>query len=268
MRDAVKWMVLLAVISAVSSRASAYIMKKEVTRKVAAADHSRLFLKNRAGSVEVSTWDKDTVNVSADFKIRAPSRTEAEEIFLDTILKFRKGGADLFMEPEIPPLRQYGVLSFSGTVRTTVSVDYRVVIPDSMKLEIDLVDGDILLEKIKSSYKLISKRGSVTVEGPSVSEGMIRVGRGNINISICQPEWMGKLYAECGTGNISILFPEEADLILEAQAVRGRVSFRFEGIEPVIGNEDSVLAIFGAGSGRIVAGTVRGDITVRDTDQQ
>lgn len=266
MRDAVKWMVLLAVISAAPSRASAYIMKKEVTRRVAAAVHSRLILKNRAGSVEVSTWDKDTVKVRADFKIRAPSRTEAEEIFRDTILEFRKGGADLFMEPEIPPLRQYGVFSFSRTVRTTVSVDYRVVIPDSMKLEIELVDGDIILEKIKSSYKLINKRGSVTVDSPSVSEGMIRVGRGNINISICQPEWMGKVYAECGSGNISIIFPERADLILEAQAVRGRVNFSFEGIEPLRGNEDSVWAIFGAGRGRIVAGTVRGDITVRDID--
>jgi hypothetical protein len=205
--------------------------------------------------------------VTARFRIRAPSKTAAERILEETEFRFSRRSGRLLLEPQIPPRRQYGIFNPVGTGRTSVSIDYNVRIPPFLNIEVDLAAGDIILENTESSYKLYTGVGDIAVDDPGEGAGSVRTGRGSITAKIYREGWKGHLTAECGSGAVSVYFPEEANLMLEANSFRGKAELLFENVRPLIDSGSSVFAVFGDGSGRISLGVYRGDVLAGNIDR-
>ncbi|MBD3178216.1 MAG: hypothetical protein GF417_00705 [Candidatus Latescibacteria bacterium] len=259
-----KLAVFVIFLALLSSGLSAHTMRREIILREPAGSLESFSLRNRIGSVETEVWDRDSIVVKARLKIRAPSKSEAEELLGETELGFSRNRGTLIFDPKLPTLKQYGIFSYTGTVRSSLSINCTVKVPIGLDIDIEVVSGDIILAKAENSYKLVTERGDITVDGPGQSAGAIRVGRGNINCRIYGSGWAGRLSAECGTGDVRVLFPESSDLVLELYSVRGGVNFQFEDIEPDLRRKNSVMAVFGVGKGRITLGSFRGEVTAGD----
>lgn len=261
MRPLINCTLAVVLVSVLSAPSNGYIMRKEVERKTAAQGFELFRLKNIAGSVRVESHDSDILSVTAEFRIRAPSKSKAEEIFSETGFDFAEFPGRLYLEPDLPPLRQYGMFAVEGRARTSVAVDYEIMLPAGIDIEVEITDGDIILEKIKSSYKLSTERGDIEVDRPGRVPGSVKTARGDITLVAHQCGWDGRFSAECGSGTINARFLQSADLVFEASSLKGDIDFLFEAIRPVIRDDNSIMAVFGKGRGRISLWSVRGEIT-------
>ncbi len=264
MRPLAKYILAVILVSVLPAPSSGYIMRKQVIRKAPAGGFAVFRLKNIAGSVNIQSCDSDTLSVTARFRIRAPSKSKAEEIFSETGFDFVEYPGKLYLEPDLPSLRQYGLFAIEGRARTSVAIDYEVTLPAGMDIEVEITGGDIILEKVKSSYKLSTERGEIDVERPGRVAGSVKTARGDITLRAWQCGWDGRFSAECGSGTINAFFRQSADLVFEASSLKGDISFLFEGIRPVIGDDNSIMAVFGKGRGRISLWSARGEINAEE----
>ena len=268
MRPLINCTLAVVLVSVLSAPSNGYIMRREVVRKTPASGFTVFRLKNIAGTVHVGSYQSDTLSVSAEFRIRAPSKSKAEEIFSETGFDFVEFPGRLYLEPDLPPLRQYGLFAIEGRARTSVAVDYEIMLPAGIDIEVEITDGDIILEKIKSSYKLSTERGDIEVDRPGRVPGSVKTARGDITLVAHQCGWDGKFSAECGSGTINARFLQSADLVFEAGSLKGDISFLFEAIRPVIRDDNSIMAVFGKGRGRISLWSVRGEITAEPVSSE
>ena len=266
MRALIKYTLAVILLSVLSAPSSGYIMKKQVSRKAPAEGFAVFRLKNIAGSINIVSYESDTLTLTAEFRIRAPSKSKAEKIFSETVFDFVEFPGKLYLEPDLPPLRQYGLFGLESSGRTSVAIDYQIMLPAGMDIEIEIIDGDIILEKIKSSYKLSTERGDIEVDRPGRIAGSVKTARGDITLLATGCGWDGRFSAECGPGTINARFLQSADLIFEAGSLKGDINFLFEGIRPVIRDDNSIMAVFGKGGGRISLWSVRGEINAEPVD--
>jgi DUF4097 and DUF4098 domain-containing protein YvlB len=191
----------------------------------------RLYLSNVSGQIELLTWKEAQVKIEALKTSKAGSLEKAKENAAKVTIEVT-GEADLVrVETKYP--KQTG--GFWGGDSISVSVDYKVWVPEAAAVEIKSVSGDVRVAPIGGAAKINSVSGNVGLGGAAGAD--VKLVSGDLTLS----NIAGDAYVKAVSGNI------------EASGVKGSVE-----VEAVSG-DIKLLDISGAQT--VGVKSVSGDIT-------
>ena len=256
--------------------AQAEEFKKQIDRTFEVNKNATLDLTNKFGDVHCQVWGDKKVSVKVEITVKAPNQEKANKIF-DRI------GVEIIGSPDrVTGVTEVGNMSFSNT---EFSIDYYVMMPKSLNLELNNSFGEIFVEEVDGTAKINMEYGEMEVNalnGPN-SEITVKFGEasidylkdGKINIEYGELDSKGAnnldIYSRFSELNIdkaeSVVLDSQYDEINFGSTGRMEVVSRFSGIE--IGklngnfNVDSQYGSFDAGY--IYPGFTEGKIKVAFT---
>lgn len=247
------------------SSASTYILRRDIHRSVK-ADSSLFRLNNRVGSVSLEGYCGDSIEITARFKVRAPSKSKAREIFKKIIFDLSNKDGEVSIKTDLPKVRQTGLFSFTREVRTTISIDYNILLPSGTNVKINTLNGDITAKNLEAPFLLKTGVGEIDIKNSAGETGRAEISRGRIRCELLSPGWNGSLFLWVGSGEISLFLAEDVNAVLRAQSDKGRVELDIDDrIRPETEEFDKAEIVFGDGEGEISLDNIRGKIIVEST---
>ena len=243
-------MVLLGFLLVLGSFPASAIAKEKYEEKfektVSLAKDGKVYLRNIAGDIRVTTWDKAEVRIDA-LKVSTASSMEKGKENADKVkIEIMEEDGWLRIETDYPKMN-FGNLN--------VHVDFNLTIPETASADINSVSGDIWIEKTGGATKAESVSGEVTLEdikgtlrGKSVSgdvkvkaaakgvdcnsvSGDIEVSdvTGNADLKTVSGEITaslirGSIEAESVSGDVDLTDVSDADVI-KAKTLSGEVIY-------------------------------------------
>jgi hypothetical protein len=194
-------LMLLAGLVSLSLLAQGETETRSFMKTVPAGKMSKLELANKYGSIQVSTWDKDSASVRVELKAYATNREKLRKMFDGVTINFTEAKELLKVQTNFTQSISMLFENFKGmtskyiTYDSKMEINYYVYVPDYISLSIDSKYGDVFIEDLTGE-------ASVSVSNGSLKAG--NVGReSSFNLSFCDAT-LGKI----ATGKITASFSE------------------------------------------------------------
>lgn len=203
-----------------ASVAYAETIEDTIERTLAFSAGSLLQVSNTNGDVEIVTWDKDEVQIEARKKVKASSGDRARQAFEDLKINIDESSTGVKIETEYPRNRSSWWNNVSSSVR------YYVRVPQSADLEIDTVNGKIVVEGVHGRIDLESTNGGIRVEeaGGSMTA---RTTNGGIDAELRSVEANEDMAFRTTNGSITLSLPTDIQADVSARTTNGSVQTDF-----------------------------------------
>jgi hypothetical protein len=148
---------LLSVLTQTAARADGFEFssKKEVNSSFSAGADDRLNIDNKYGSITVSHWGKNEVNIRVVVESKAASERVAQEMLEQVQIELHKQGNTVF---GITSIRQYS----GGTGSRSLAVNYFITMPAKLSATLSQIYGNINLpETNEGAYTVELKYGNL-----------------------------------------------------------------------------------------------------------
>jgi hypothetical protein len=134
---------------------------------------AELYIRNKFGEVVCRNWDENKVSITVEVTVEASNESKANKL-LDRIDVELSGDAS----------RVKGITDIadgSGISNVEFSIDYMIVMPKSMKVDIDNKFGDIVLDEVDGAAKLSIAYGDLEANAlnSTTNDLVIKFGEGN-----------------------------------------------------------------------------------------
>jgi hypothetical protein len=237
---------------------SAYTLKEEWSKSFSVDAPAALELMNVNGGIDVTAWDRDEIFVSARIRIKAPSKTEANDLFEKLEFEVDASADRVRIEADTPKIRQVG---FHLGERTSISIDYDVKVPRQTSLKLNTTNGGIEARGARGTFDLQTVNGHVGLLSAG-GEGILKTVNGGITCHLDEFPSGGELRLRTTNGSVELRLPEGAGGGLEAKTMNGsvRVDFTLDGETTI--KRRSVRGRLGEGGGSITLRTTNGSISV------
>lgn len=204
-------------------------VREQVHQTVPDAGSATVHVENTAGSIDVTGWDKPTVDV------RAEKSADSIQALHDVNVTVRRGSDGIHIETT------YSGAIHQGGVRYTLSV------PAGAPLDVRNDAGSVTISGARGNVDARTQAGSVTAD-----LGTIAGGR---NVSLTAT-----------TGSVRLSMSRNSSAKVDARSSVGSIRSDFAGILPsrqnVVGS--SASGSIGSGSARIRLSTTTGSITLAE----
>ncbi len=215
---------------------------------------ARFELANVNGRIEVSAGDGDVVTVTAEISARGVTEDEANEVLKAVEIHEIVDASRVRLETRYPKERR----------NQGIVVDYTVTVPKRAGVQVDTVNGEILLAGLGGGVKAETTNGAIKGKGlgasvqASVTNGGIELrldGVGSDGVSL-----------ETTNGSIKLYLPDQAKATLAARVVNGSISVADLPFEKEGGSSRRrVLGAINGGGPELKLETVNGSIVLGRT---
>jgi DUF4097 and DUF4098 domain-containing protein YvlB len=145
---------LLALIALVACNRAAEKYEEKFAKTEALAKDGRVFVSNMSGSIDVRSWDQAQVKIEAD-KISSASSAEKAKANADLVtIEVTKDGNNLRIETKYPSGHNSGL---------SVSINYRIWVPDKAAVKLRNVSGAVRAEAVGGAFEADVTSGNLTV---------------------------------------------------------------------------------------------------------
>lgn len=247
--------VLVLAAAAAPARAFRHISRWKESFKT--SGFAGLLLSNTFGSVEVTGWDRDVIEVAAEVRIKAPSRAAAERIGREIEFGTDFDGDTLRIEALLPRIRMAGL---RGEAATSVSIRYSIMVPVRTGVSVETVSGGITVEGVEGGFDLVCGDGPVFLRSPG-GEGLIDAGDGEVMCVIMSFPAGGSLEIRA-SGPVTLGIPPETGAFLDAETSLGETEVGLEMSDVRESGRRLVRGVLGDGAGHIEIRSYGGDIYV------
>ncbi len=206
---------------------------------------------NVQGSVLVEGWDRSEVEAS----VAISSKTPTDQI------------DDVQVAVEARPEGVVFHTLYPSGLDTPIRVDYRLRVPRQVHLdELSTLYGDIVAHNVQGSMKARSLHGDI--EGIDVAGSLTANAlTGNILVSLRSiSDHPAPINLATINGNVELLLPPRANASLELSTVAGNILGNYAFQVSDVPGDSTRRAQVGAGGPRIVLHTVRGNISVGESE--
>ena len=212
----------------------------------------KIRVQNVNGPVRISTWDKDTLHLTAVKKARG---TATEETLRATEIRVTKTGASIEIETILP--KKKTVFWFWHNTQSA-EVSYELQLPANMAIDIETVNGRISTEKRSGSVSLSTVNGSVRVDSQT---GPLKVNTVNGSVEATFSGAMKQAELETVNGSVTVSCAKDSSIRYELQTVNGGIKSEFENlvVKGKWGPKEARGAING-GRERLAVETVNGEV--------
>jgi DUF4097 and DUF4098 domain-containing protein YvlB len=238
-------------------------VRKQVHNTFSLVYGGKVSVENTNGNIIISTWDKKSVDVVAEIVVRYNHRRRAEE-FLDEVEILYENDEDFVdIRVDYPGRRGGGLLSWLfGGGKPSVSVDFEIKVPQIADLEINTVNGKILIEDVQGDVHTRSTNGGIrlsSIKGPVSCKTV----NGSITAEIEEIASFEKMSFRTTNGGIELIVPVNLKANVEVNTVNGgiftdlplEISGRF--------NRKSMRGKINHGGGELILKTVNGGVTIK-----
>lgn len=225
--------------------------EEKFAKTEALAKNGRFSLNNISGDIEIAVWKEAQVKIEAVKRSKAASLDKAKENAAKVTIEVTKEGDLVRVETKYPK-REGG---FWGGDRISVSVDYKVWVPDQAAVEVHSVSGDVDVAPLGGSAKIVCVSGDVKLHGAAGAE--IKLTSGDLVLQ----DIAGDVFIKAVSGDLTVSRIKGS---IEADAVSGDIDLRDVsgartiGIKTVSGDVTYVGAI--VAGGRYALATHSGDV--------
>jgi len=196
-------------------------------------------VKSLSGDIEVETWERDAVRVVATKKVWAHTRGDARERAGDYVIYAEREGREVRIGAELAE-------DAPGWLPARCTIDYDIKVPEGVKVEAVLTNGDLSVAGVRHGVRLRSTNGEVRVRNVS---GPVDVTSTNGDISLRHIEARYLLVKSVNGdvtvdlvglgpgdhdvttihGDIDILLGPEEEVDLQASTMHGDISLGLPG---------------------------------------
>jgi hypothetical protein len=241
MRNSFKKQLTLVTFFSLSTITAVYAdVEDTVEKSFDVSQQAVLRLANLNGGVDIEGWDKNEIKITAI--ITADDQEDRDRIKI----QFHQSSNDVSVETEYEKQLPWGRNDSSGRV------DYKVMVPFGASLaEIDLVNGLLVIDKVKGEIKANTVNGAINVQGLADDVELNSVN-GSIKATYHQIDNIDDIDLTTVNGSIKLYLPSELSATINAETMHGSIKTAF--------GLSSNKKVF---SGRSLSGSVgRGDINI------
>jgi hypothetical protein len=241
--------------------AGAFRLSGEWQKSFSPGPNPVLTLDNVDGNLSVEGWDRPTIEITAEIRVKAPSKWKAERLYRK--IEFRTGSDSgrVSVEAHLPIVRQDSFLDVFSDGFTAIRIRYHAKVPRSTSVYLRTVNGGIRATGTEGSFDVATQYGSVEAEFGG-GGGRIETVDGSVELTMRRFSEKGDIEVKTVHGEIELVLPEGSSAKIEAKSAAGGVSIELPLREQTVAKRGLVEGVLGAGSGAIRLETVTGDITV------
>lgn len=164
----------------------------------------------RNGGITLKTWARDQVFVRAVKKTKASDEEGAEELLETTTIEIDETDSGIEIRTQRPDNKWNLFKDWN------ISVNYTITVPQSIRLDLETVNGSISIPPTTGNVKSETVNGSIKING---TRGAIDVETVNGKINLT--EIIGGVKAETVNGSIEIAIAEQIQDGIRAETVNG-----------------------------------------------
>jgi DUF4097 and DUF4098 domain-containing protein YvlB len=233
---------------------------------------AKLTVENVNGKIVVEQWDKDIVRIEALKTAKGSSDESARKALADAKLEFTASEKEVSVSVKNP--QSFSFLSWLCGMGSSVEVSFKITTPASAKLNLNSVNGDIVVTVKDAKVEAETVNGSVAVKNSALLSA--NTVNGSIDFdseNIAQIESVNGAIAgsirsdkpksgsvEVVNGSISVKFLSSVGVALSAESVNGGIESDFAEVE---GTKREKSGDVGGGGDKISLETVNGSIEVK-----
>jgi hypothetical protein len=250
----------VAALVLVAASASAKRHEEAFDRTMAFNPGARLVVDNQNGSVTVESWDRNEVRIRATKYVDAGSREHAAEVM--AALKIEVNDSPGLVEVRtITPRRSGG--GFWGWMTGgdgNYGVTYTITVPKSANLDIDTVNGRVVVRKVSGVMSLGSTNGRIEVH-----EGSGRVDasttNGRIYAQLLRVDRGGMRFSTTN-GGVEIELPESIAANLDVSTTNGSINTDFPITVSGTFNKNRLSGVVNGGGESLRVRTTNGSVRI------
>lgn len=261
MKKASLFLVAGILLIAVPAVLSAYTLKDTWHRSFEVAEGVEFILDNVNGGIEIEGWERSDIDVYAEIKIKAPSKSKANELLRKLEFKVDAERDRVKICTERPRIRQIGFLSSIFGDKSTITIRYTVKVPMRASLDVENTNGGISVDDVEGAFDFRTVNGGIDIRSFK-GEGEAQTVNGAILCSIESLPPGGDLTLKTVNGGIDLRLPEGAGGTLEAKTVNGGIDLDIALRETIRIKRSSVKGVIGDGNGAVFLKTVNGRVTI------
>jgi len=142
-----------------------------------------------------------------------------------------------------------------------VRVDFVIKVPAGVGISAHTGRGNVIAESVKSYVWGTSGDGDIRITTTDLAEASTRVG--SISAQFGRRTWRQNLEFLTENGNVTVLAPSNASMIIEAETGLGSVQSEFPGEARRFGSGQRIFTTVGAGGGALTLRTGRGTVQLK-----
>ncbi len=136
------------------------------------SNESVLEVNNKYGTIEITTWDKDSALIRAEIKASAPNHSKLNKMFDEINVKISGSGSLLLAQTVFNQSINAFLENFKGMTNKVINYDsqveinYYINVPEYMNLRIENRYGDVFMENNSGNFDLTLSNGSLKADVP------------------------------------------------------------------------------------------------------
>jgi hypothetical protein len=205
-----------------------------------------LKIKNITGSIEITSWEKDFVEVTSIKKAKRKSLLEQIEVTIE------QQDSKLIIETDLPKFSSRCSVQFLISIPKTFSSIYAKT-----------VTGSIYLKAVGYVENLTGKSTTGSIKGDiSFKNADLNVVTGGVELDIQQISDHGVIDIHVTTGRVKIYAPADFDAEVDFKAVTGSISTDFSVVTTGTIKRNRLVGKIGRGAASCTARTITGSISL------
>lgn len=177
-------------LSTTLAQAHNYNKTKTFAKSYGISDMATIELDNKYGNIHIDTWDKDSISLDVNIEVRGKSMSKVEAMLARIEIETSGNSDFVNIRTEIVKQSQgifarflRNTLDFTQNLldNQSVTVEYNILLPASVKLILQNKYGDVYLPTINGYVRIDMQHGNFRAE--TINEGRnINVKYGDVNI--------------------------------------------------------------------------------------
>ena len=243
-------------------------LDETVKKVVPAAGKTGIELRTVNGYVEVSTWDKDEVEIVAHKKVKTDDEDDARKYLSELEIDIEDDEEVISIEVDFPNHKEkndgfFSWIFSSGGVNSSVAFEIKV--PRKFDVDIHSTNGNVLVNDCNGRIRLKTVNGKIRAEGVSGSV-VAKSTNGKIKVYIKGLEPDEDMSLQTTNGSITLDMPADIDADLEARTTNGKIDCDFTLKEEISAGKHHLEGTVNGGGALIYLKALNGNIYIQKSE--
>jgi len=203
-----------------------YDAQRITTKSYPMTNEGELTLENKYGDVIISGWEKDSIRIKIDIRVKKKSESDAKELLDRIDMKTTLFGRYVAVTTEIQDKgdsflsRLFNELNPIDFDKSDVDINYEINIPNKAGIEVNNYFGDVILTDWTGKLKTDLRHGDLKITEP-LADANLNISFGSIN---CRS--IDKAFIELRNGKLKIQDSKDLKLNSNGSGIDlGRIGF-------------------------------------------
>jgi len=236
---------------------------KDFSKNIDFRSNGDIRVKTVNGKIDITSWDRESVKIEAEIKVKARNRRDAERILDKVKIIIDKSSGRLVIEADYPKKR--GDDSFwdglFGSNRQHPVINYTIKVPKESNLDLRSTNGHISVSDVSGDNSLSTTNGGIDADDMAGSLD-IHSTNGSVTAVVTKFGNRDNIRLKTTNGGVKLRLPSDVSADVSASTVNGSIRTDFPlTIQGKI-MKRKIKGEINGGGGEIDISTVNGSVKI------